>query len=44
MASTKCLGILGRMFGHKFKHSTFEYDRYFDHCQRCGMPKGGWKQ
>lgn len=35
---TKCIGILGWMFGHKFA----TLDRYHLHCQRCGMPKGGW--
>ncbi len=24
------------------KHDLYEYDS--DHCARCGMPKGGWRQ
>jgi hypothetical protein len=35
----KCIGWVGRIFGHKFR----TIDRYLDHCSRCGMPEGGWK-
>lgn len=30
---SKCIGIFGRLFGHKFKN--FEY--YTNYCQRCGL-------
>ena len=35
---SECIGWLGKIFGHKF--NTIDY--HYDHCQRCGMPKGGW--
>lgn len=35
----KCIGWWGRIFGHKFR----TIDMFCSHCQRCGMPKGGWK-
>jgi hypothetical protein len=34
----KCVGLMGRLLGHKFA----SIDRFHSHCQRCGMPKGGW--
>lgn len=34
-----CLGILGRLFGHRFFKMT---DSRYDYCRRCGMPRGGW--
>ncbi|AEF57287.1 hypothetical protein PBI_WINKY_111 [Mycobacterium phage Winky] len=37
-----CQGILGWIFGHKFKFVLGDYDYDSDHCTRCGMPKGGW--
>ena len=39
-----CQGILGRLFGHRFRDDSWDsaYYRPSDHCSRCGMPKGGW--
>jgi hypothetical protein len=36
----KCVGIWGRIFGHRFR----DRDYTFGWCQRCGMPAGGWRQ
>jgi len=36
----KCLGILGKLFGHKFS----DFERYLNYCKRCAMPKGGWNK
>lgn len=41
MSAAKCIGILGRLFGHRF--TKLGYDGRSDHCLRCGMPMGGWK-
>lgn len=41
-ATNRCIGILGRLFGHKFFKEY--YSGQFDHCVRCGMPLGGWKK
>lgn len=39
----KCMGIKGKLFGHKFTMlSNCEYRYWSDSCYRCGMPKGGW--
>jgi hypothetical protein len=43
MTAAKCVGIWGRLFGHRFKTSTVDWVRFHDHCTRCGMPKGGWR-
>lgn len=40
--TNKCIGIIGRLFGHKF--FKMNYNEQFDHCVRCGMPVGGWKK
>lgn len=37
-----CIGLLGKIFGHKFHDWTTGLEQW-DFCQRCGMPKGGWK-
>ena len=36
--TNRCVGLLGRIFGHKFHQSTWDSDRiyYTDVCQRCG--------
>ena len=34
----KCIGIFGRMFGHKFIDVVGNHTGY---CLRCGMPEGG---
>jgi len=40
---TRCQGILGWLFGHRFFEGTWLTDLYSDnYCSRCGMPKGGW--
>lgn len=40
----KCVGIVGRLFGHKFvKTVGWEYVYRSDYCWRCGMPMGGWE-
>lgn len=33
-----CIGIMGKLFGHKFTHGS--YTRAFTHCLRCGAPAG----
>ncbi len=40
-----CIGIFGRVFGHKFNNSKFGTETFKDtnFCTRCGMPMGGWK-
>jgi hypothetical protein len=40
MNPTKCIGIMGWLFGHKFSKAFWDGA---DHCWRCGMPRGGWK-
>lgn len=44
MTPAKCIGIWGRLFGHKFYFGGWMTDEVAtqNHCQRCGMPKGGW--
>ena len=42
MNPVKCIGVFGRLFGHKFKYQLGAYDYSSDVCTRCGMPKGGW--
>lgn len=39
MAKSKCQGIFGIVFGHKFWNLNY----YTNYCERCGMPKGGWQ-
>lgn len=41
----KCIGIWGLLLGHRFVFGSWTSDRIVnvDHCQRCGMPKGGWR-
>jgi len=34
-----CLGVLGKLLGHKFDL----YGSEQEHCQRCGIPKGKYK-
>ena len=37
-----CVGLLGRIFGHKFKMRLGDYEYSLNACKRCGMPFGGW--
>lgn len=41
----RCVGLVGRLFGHRFTYrAAVATTRYSDHCMRCGMPSGGWKE
>lgn len=41
---TRCIGWLGKIFGHKFHRAPLldEHSYSSNYCYRCGMPKGGW--
>lgn len=36
----KCLGLFGRIFGHKFLKSRGGYTYRSDYCYRCGREMG----
>jgi hypothetical protein len=38
----KCIGILGKLFGHQFHKGWFPMTWTSNYCYRCGMPKSGW--
>lgn len=38
-----CLGVWGRLFGHKFVKTTIYSEYESGYCFRCGMPRGGWR-
>ena len=37
---SKCVGIFGKLFGHKFKYSLADMVYSSDYCSRCGIRKG----
>jgi hypothetical protein len=41
--SSRCKGLLGVLFGHKFIKDMGGYVWPSGYCYRCGMPQGGWK-
>lgn len=43
MMSNKCIGIWGRMVGHRFTLRGTDMIVPTGYCIRCGMPEGGWK-
>ncbi len=38
---TKCVGLFGRLFGHKFLKRAGDCVYRSNYCWRCGMPMGG---
>lgn len=40
---SKCQGVFGWMFGHRFWYLQGEWVCDSNHCRRCGMPQGGWR-
>lgn len=39
----RCIGLWGKLNGHKFVKVVGGFVYREGHCFRCGMPKGGWK-
>lgn len=34
---SKCIGVFGKLFGHKFKKTVGDYVYSTDYCTRCGL-------
>lgn len=35
----RCVGILGRIFGHKFTHQVGDWIYQIGNCRRCGISR-----